>query len=119
MALAVAVILGGSVPVAAHANGMGHDGPVSVGVLGNKLHVDKARVLFQGWHAGMKARIVIKRPEKRTKPVTERKYTRAREVAGHQFEYAEWRIDRDYPNGSRMCAQVKGHSQKPCATIHS
>lgn len=118
-ALVVAVMFGVSGPAMAYANGMGKDGPVIVGVIGEKLHVEEARATLKGWRAGARARILVKRPGKRMKPVTAWRYTRSREAAGHKFEYAEWKIDRNFPDHSSMCAQFEGYSQRACATIHN
>jgi len=109
----------------AYANGQGDDGPVSIGVLGQGLHVREVRAILDGQEAGAKARISLWKKDRHgewswARQVRGWKYTTARDLSNYKFEYASWRVNTRFPNRSRLCVEFAGYNDRlACATIHS
>ncbi|MGV9277751.1 hypothetical protein [Streptomyces griseosporeus] len=117
--LAAAVALVAAVSAPAHATGGGSDGPVHIGVIGTKLHVAEARALLDGHHPGARARLSLWKGDDWLKEVRGWKYSTARSKSGYDFEYVSWKINRSYPNNSRLCVEWQGWDYMACAKIHS
>lgn len=102
----------------AHASGGAEDGPVSIGVIGEGLKVQEVRALLTGWEAGARARVSLWKGDTYIRQVRGWKYTNSKQVAGHKFEIATWKINENFPHRSKLCAEFEGLPDRmPCVTI--
>lgn len=117
-----------SVATPAQASGGGQNGPVGVGVIGEKLKVKEVRATLDGWYPGAQARVSLWQKKRvnnawrwqRVETVRGWKYTQSREIANWKHEYAAWQLNnRAFPNNSRICTEFKHRSERACATIHN
>ncbi|MFD0287681.1 hypothetical protein [Streptomyces lutosisoli] len=116
---AAAAFLTAAAAAPAHANGKGDDGPVHIGVIGEKLKVQEVRALLDGHVAGARANLSLWQRGQWVKEVRGWKYSNARNVRGYQFEYVSWKFNnRSFPNNSQLCVEFDGHDHRACATIH-
>ncbi|MFI9005481.1 hypothetical protein [Streptomyces sp. NPDC053541] len=113
--LVVAALLATASP--AHASGDKQAGPVGIGVIGSGLRVKEVRALLDGWEPGARARVSLWRGGKFDKWVTRWKATSSRETSGFRYEYASWKLNRDYPHRSRLCVEFEHRDERPCVTI--
>lgn len=116
--LAAAAVLLSAAP--AHADGRGTAGPVSIGVIGDKLKVKEVRAIMDGHEAGARARVSLWQHGKRVSSIRSWTFTDSGETAGYKYESTTWKLhSRAFPNNSRLCVEFSGHTNRACATIHS
>ena len=121
MVAAAAALLAVSPP--AHASGSGSDGPVHIYVAGTGLKVRTVEATLAGHHAGAKAQVSLWQHrdglDRPVRDVTRWKSSTAREVRGVRYERVAWRLNRSFPNKSKLCVSFTGQDDRlACVTIH-
>jgi hypothetical protein len=117
--VAVSVLMLGILGQApAQASGTADDGPVGIGVIGSGLKVREVRVTLDGWKPGAKARISEWSRTEYVRSVRGWKAMSSKEVRGYKHEISTWKINKNFPHGHRLCAEVAGYEERmPCVTI--
>ncbi|MEW2608581.1 hypothetical protein ACFWZK_35145 [[Kitasatospora] papulosa] len=90
---------------------------MGIGVIGEGLKVREVRALLDGWQDGARARVSLWQGGSYVSTVRGWKATSAREMRGHRFEYASWKINKSFPHRSQFCVEFTGHDRMPCVTI--
>ncbi|MEU6965139.1 hypothetical protein [Streptomyces chrestomyceticus] len=115
-AAAVALALLGLAAPDAGASATIHDGPVGFRVVGDDLHVKRASSTWTGSHHAS-ARLMLVRRGRDHDSVTGWQRGRVHRAGGSAWTDVAWRLNRRFPDGSRLCVQWEARSYV-CATIH-
>lgn len=114
--IAAVLLAGTSTP--ASASTTVEDGDVGLVVKGKGLKVDRAGGWMDGHGTGVKARLYAIYPEGGHYDVRGWKDATPVSAGGTKFSDVDWKLNKKFKHGTRLCIQFNKSDGIPCARIH-